>query len=549
MNVAELLQAQTQVCGEVPALISGSGRRTRVMTFAALDKASGRLAACLHQRGLEKGDTALLLQPMSIELYVVLLALCRLGAMAMFLDPSARRSHLAACCALIPPKALIASPKAHLLRAAHRELRRIPIKLSTAGGMPGAQGIGSMRRHTPLRHFEPCSPKDPALITFTSGTSGKPKGVARSHGLLAAQHAVLNRTMRHRGGMVDLVTLPIFILSSLAAGISCVIPDANLREPRTADPAPLLRQIAEHGVTRVVASPALCERLLEDTGPYRAALRGIRDFHIGGGPVFLDLMRRLASAAPHARVTALYGSTEAEPIAHVTLSEISSADVAATGTGMGIPAGRVVPEVRLAVLPDHSGHPIGPFTARAFAARRLPAGQIGEVVVAGPHVLTSYLDGDGAGKIKFKVGNDTWHRTGDAGYLDDSGRLWLMGRCDAKIVDGSDIFYPLSLEAAARARLGPRRVACANSGGKRMLVIESDGRDLNDEALRADLAWARIDAVRVVKRIPTDKRHNSKVDYAVLNKMLGDGEMSERSSAAKRARAANFADVQVPDLL
>ncbi len=87
MNVAELLHRQAAARPNAPALIAGRGRHTRIVGFWELDDASARVAALLRNRGLGKGDVALLLQPVSIELYVVLFALCRLGATAMFLDP------------------------------------------------------------------------------------------------------------------------------------------------------------------------------------------------------------------------------------------------------------------------------------------------------------------------------------------------------------------------------------------------------------------------------------------------------------------------------
>ena len=181
MNVAELLHRHAAARPNAPALIAGSGRRTRTVSFAELDDRSARAAAFLHDRGLGKGDVALLLQPVSIELYVVLFALCRLGATAMFLDPSAGRGHIAACCAALPPKALIASPKGHVLRALCAALRRVPIKLSTAGWAPGAEDMGRAKDTAPRRRIEPCRDWDPVLVTFTSGATGAPKGVARSH--------------------------------------------------------------------------------------------------------------------------------------------------------------------------------------------------------------------------------------------------------------------------------------------------------------------------------------------------------------------------------
>jgi acyl-CoA synthetase (AMP-forming)/AMP-acid ligase II len=486
------------------------------------------MAASLRRNGLTKGDVALLLQPMSIELYVILFALCRLGATAMFLDPSLGRRHVEACCAVLPPKALIASPKGHLLRVLSGAVRRIPIKLSTGGRVLGALRTASVTGIAPLATIEPCREGDPVLVTFTSGSTGAPKGVARSHGLLAAQHLALASPMRHRNDAVELNSLPIFVLSSLAAGVACVIPDADLRTPEAVDGTVLLRQMEDHAVTRLVVPPALCERLLDHSCDYYPAFRRLTEIFTGGGPVFPDLLERLVATAPQAAVTAIYGSTEAEPIAHIDLPEITTPDHAAISSGGGLPAGRIVPHVRLAVLPDRFGSPIGPFTQGEFAALHLPAGRTGEIVVTGDHVVKSYLGSGSNGKAKFAVGNRVWHRTGDAGYLDENGRLWLMGRCEARITGRPGTLYPLALEAAARAIVGPRRVACVDSAGELVLLVEESGRDIDCTALHAGLSWAHLESVRLVSRIPVDRRHNSKIDYPRLRELMANSSVAAR---------------------
>jgi acyl-CoA synthetase (AMP-forming)/AMP-acid ligase II len=163
-----------------------------------------------------------------------------------------------------------------------------------------------------------------------------------------------------------------------------------------------------------------------------------------------------------------------------------------------------------------------------FAALRLPAGRTGEIVVTGDHVVKSYLDAGINGETKFTVGDRLWHRTGDAGYLDESGRLWLMGRCEARIADQSGTLYPLALEAAARSHLGPHRVACVGSAGERVLLVERSDRDVNLAALRAGLSWAHLASIRFVGRIPVDRRHNSKIDYTRLREMMAGSRTTGR---------------------
>ena len=170
-------------------------------------------------------------------------------------------------------------------------------------------------------------------------------------------------------------------------------------------------------------------------------------------------------------------------------------------------------------LRDRGGRAVGPFTASEFAAACLGPGGPGERVVSGEHVLPTSLHGRGDEETKFAVEDRRWHRTGDAGYLDAHGRLWLLGRCGARIQDAGGTLYPFKVECAAHHHPGVRRAAVVALGGRRVLAIEREpGADCS--GLESALAWAHIDAIQFLKKIPVDKRHNAKVDYPALRKLL-----------------------------
>ena len=97
MNITELLRAQAVAYPEGVAIIDSRHGRGRSTSFAALERASTRLAALLLREGLLPGDAVLVFQPMSAELYVALIAIFRLGLVAMFLDPSAGKEHIERC--------------------------------------------------------------------------------------------------------------------------------------------------------------------------------------------------------------------------------------------------------------------------------------------------------------------------------------------------------------------------------------------------------------------------------------------------------------------
>lgn len=517
MNIVDILQRQARERATAPAIIDVARGRDRVTTFAGLEAASARGATLLLERGLREGDTVLVFQPMSAELYIALLAIFRLGMTSMFLDPSAGREHIARCCAIRPPAALIASPKAQLLRLISPALRRIPQHFVFGNFIPGAIPWSRADRLAPHLPIAPCTDDTPALITFTSGSTGQPKAAVRSHGFLLAQHRVLERAILLTPGAIDLTTLPVFVLANLASGVTSLLPDADLRRPGAICPAAVLAQIKRFHPTSVVASPAFVERLCDGCQGSGRTIDGFRHLFTGGAPVFPDHLDRFAATFPGAEVVAVYGSTEAEPIAHIARQELSTADMTAMSAGGGLLAGVPVPEITVRVISAACGQPLGRLSAAEFADLCRACGESGEIVVSGEHVLPGYLHGVGDEETKFRVDGQLWHRTGDSGYFDNQGRLWLLGRASAIINDARGTLHPFAVECAARPFPGVQRAALLGRSGQRILFVQPrQGEQVDAKRLRESLSWALLDEVRMLREIPLDKRHNAKVDYTRL---------------------------------
>ena len=521
MNVAHLLISQSTLRPRAPAIVERSGRRSRSITFESLDVRSAQASAMLSARGIGAGDAVLVFVPMSIELYVALIALLRIGAVATFLDPSAGREHISRCCEILPPAGMIAISRAHLLRLTTPALRIIRRSFTVGFPLPGADRWEHLTRHAPFVQITPRASDDGALVTFTSGSTGRPKAAVRSHGFLAAQHAALQPAIDLAPGQVDLATLPIFTLVNLASGVTSVIADTDLKRPGSVRPAPVLRQVLEHHVTRTVASPAFLECLLKSPSVV-PAMQKLDRVYTGGAPIFPGLMKRLQQALPQAQVVAVYGSTEAEPIAHVAWQDITAQDLAAMFNGRGLLAGHPDPQIDLRIVRATWGQPLANMTCEQLNSITCTEAEPGEIVVTGPHVLRGYLNGEGDSQTKCSVDGNVWHRTGDAGYLDERGRLWLLGRAQAKIVDEHGTLYPFTVECAASQNQGLRRSALVQHQGKRLLVVEADNGASSHllQQITDTLAWARLHEVRLIRRIPVDKRHNAKIDYAALHRLL-----------------------------
>ncbi len=530
MNICHILIEQAARYPDRPAIVEGAGRGTRTLSFAQIAERSARAAALFRMSGLTKGDRVLLFQPMSIELYVALLGIFRLGLVATVLDPSAGRRHIEQCCEIARPKAFLGPARAHILRFICKGLRQVKHHFVTAGWAPNAVRWSTLKHLSPRDSIATCNSSHEALLTFTSGSTGQPKATVRSHGFLRAQHSVLAESIDLEPREVDLATLPIFVLANMASGVTSIIPQCDLRRPGFIEPGPVLQQLEHHGITRTVGSPALYDRLLEgareaagkESEKGRVRLGMLEKLYTGGAPVFPRLLHELRAAMPQGRVIVVYGSTEAEPISHLDWDDASASDLAAMYAGKGLLVGRPVHQIDLRIADNRWGEPLPATSAQEFADLILPPEHPGEIIVCGPHVLTGYLNGVGDEETKFRVGSEVWHRTGDAGYMDAEGRLWLLGRAGAVIQDTRGTIYPFAAECAASNLDWIERSALARLSGERLLAVQLGPRapaDAERRVLEA-LSWAHLDRVVRLPRIPVDRRHNAKIDYSSLEKEL-----------------------------
>lgn len=513
-NIIDIFLRNAGAQPEAIAFVEGS----RTIGYGALADDVVRVAGNLRARGLGRGDHVLIFVPMSVGLYTLLLALFHIGAVPFFVDAWSDRTRLAHACRVVEPRGFIGIARAHLLRLTSSEIRRIPIALIASGILGRKRKRGAEREEVPAT----VSGSDPALITFTTGSSGAPKGAVRTHRFLVAQHEALRESFGTSRGDIDLPLLPIFALNNLAAGAATVIPALDPRRVDAFDPDAIIAQITTHRVATTTGSPSFYRRLAEHCRENRIALPTLRRIFLGGAPVGPDLARLLVTTFPDTAVTIVYGSTEAEPVSHID----ARAMLARIADGReGLPVGRPIDAIDLLIVPVVDGA-IDVSSEEELRALALPAGESGEICVAGDHVLTEYR-GDPAAwrRTKIDAGGRLWHRMGDGGYLDDDGCLNLMGPVRQSYVrNGRRIFIaPIELRLATID--GVRLATILEVGGRVVVVIEPAG-DADRPAIERAVRDAGIDCdeIIVVDEIPRDPRHRSKIDYGRMGGRIGSRE-------------------------
>ena len=502
-NIADMFFRAAKKYPEHVAII----HRGRSITYADLAVQVMSTAAYFRSRGLDRGDRVLVFVPMGIDLYRVVLALFSIGAGAVFLDAWVGWKRMELCCELARCKGLVGGWKIRALARLSGPLRRIPIKLGTA--MPPVSVCGT----------EPVDPDATALITFTTGSTGRPKAARRSHAFLAAQFDALTEEIAPTPADVDMTTLPIVLFLNLGVGCTSVIPDFDPRKPDSFRAEVIIAELRRHQVDRLTASPAQVLAIAASVRASGADVPALKRLFTGGAPVFPRDAEVMAAAFPGVEVEVVFGSTECEPISSITAARLVK-DHGSVDKGLCV--GEIFRRTALRIIRIDDG-PLPTTTTAGLDAMTVDTGTIGEIIVSGDHVLRSYFNDEEAfRRNKIIVDGTVWHRTGDSGFVDERGLLFLTGRCAQLIRQGSALLAPFVWEDRLLRQEGVVRGTLVGRGTDTIAVLQvvpgCDRRSLRDRLLSAHPELA---AVEFIGRMPMDPRHRSKIDHEALRRRLG----------------------------
>jgi acyl-CoA synthetase (AMP-forming)/AMP-acid ligase II len=374
-----------------------------------------------------------------------------------------------------------------------------------------------------------------ALITFTTGSSGTPKGADRSHRFLAAQHYALNRNLPYVSTDCDLPVFPIFSLNNIAAGVETIIPAIDVGSPSPKDAALLYAQMKSTGVTCTTLSPSLFNQLANFCIEKNIKLDFLKRVVTGGAPVSFDDIKRMKSVATKAKILVLYGSTEAEPMAEIEAVEMLNQKMSTDPEMVedGVNVGHIDSGLKFHFIEINKDEVVIN-DKNDWKKILVKNNQPGELIVAGEHVCEKYFNNEEAFK-KAKIKDEKgiiWHRTGDLGFLDSENNLWLVGRVHNAIRRDTQWYFPVKAEIILKkfpfidraAFLGIPDTAL---GEKVVAVFTTKPAFIDIETYIKEIRRVLeknkfiVDAIIHTDEIPMDPRHHSKVEYGILkNKIL-----------------------------
>jgi acyl-CoA synthetase (AMP-forming)/AMP-acid ligase II len=269
-----------------------------------------------------------------------------------------------------------------------------------------------------------------AGVFYTGGTTGFPKGVMLSHANLAVSWLGSAATgCLGTSGSITLHTAPMFHLADLAYwGATLLLGGSHVILPGF-DPGTVLATIASRRVTDVLLVPTMIQLLVDHPQVTEYDLTSLTSVVYGASPITQAVLERAMKAFPSAGFTQAYGMTELSPVATI----LTPAD---HEQGQLRSAGRAAPHAEVRVVdPDGA---------------QLPTGTVGEIIVRGGHVMLGYWNKPAETQAALR---DGWMHTGDGGYLDDQGYLYVVDRIKDMIITGGENVYSAEVEnAVARHR-------------------------------------------------------------------------------------------------
>ena len=398
----------------------------RTTTWGELDSRVGILAGALNRRGVEFGDRVLILMLNRTEFIESFLAINKLGAIAVPVNFRMTPPEIAFLVSDCQAKVVITESVLAGVAAAVRDIAPILTTVMVAGGTTGEGLIGYDELMAEDGDVPPVVdiPNDSAaLIMYTSGTTGRPKGAVLTHTNIAGQAMTsLFTNGADLNNDVGFVGVPLFHI----AGIGNMIIGLLLGRPTVLyplgafDPGALLDVLEAEQVTGVFLVPAQWQAVVAEqrTRPRNLKLRVLS---WGAAPASDTLLRSMSETFPGTQILAAFGQTEMSPVTCMLLGDDAIRKLGSVG--------KVIPTVSARVVDEDMND--------------VEIGQVGEIVYRAPTLMAGYWNNPKATADAFAGG---WFHSGDLVRQDDEGYVWVVDRKKDMIISGGENIYCAEVE-------------------------------------------------------------------------------------------------------
>jgi acyl-CoA synthetase (AMP-forming)/AMP-acid ligase II len=441
-DLSQLIAAQATQRGDQVAFIGND----RECTYGGLDAMANQVAHGLRDAGVAAGDRVAFLAKNSLELFEVLFGASKLNAPLVVLNWRLTGRDIAYIMDDSQARALIVGAEFADLVDEIRPLLR-PDLLVLVVEDPNSYPAWRDRCSTdPIS--TPIGPDDVALQLYTSGTTGSPKGVPLTNRNWTIAVGVHRSVYDIDDSSVQLLPLPLFHVGGLLIGLLTVVAGGKTVITTQTDALTMLRLTEEHRVTHLPIVPAILGPFVEAAARGAGDVSTLRTVYCGGSPMPESLLRAAMATFNGTHFLSGFGMTETTAtVTFLTFADHDLPDDAALAAPMlrrlGS-VGRAAPTAQIRIVDPET-----------LAPRSV--NEHGEILVRSGQVMSGYWNRPQATEHAMLA--DGWFRTGDGGYLDDAGYLFLTDRIKDMIISGGENIYPAEVENVLAALPGVREVA------------------------------------------------------------------------------------------
>jgi acyl-CoA synthetase (AMP-forming)/AMP-acid ligase II len=432
MNISELLAIPSAICPDRAAIIF----EDKNYTFTQLQGRVNRLANALAKLGVKKGDRVALLQVNCNECVETCLATAKLGAIYLPLNFRAKEDE---------QEYMINFAEVHTLFSGKRYFDIVD---AIRAKLPSVKNYISIESpHTGMLSYEDVidsssadeiSPnadgEDTAILMYTAGTTGKPKGVMLSHNSFTVY--VLDNVTPPDPEIEEknILTVPLYHVAGMQAMMSAIYGGRTLVMQRQFEAESWMELVEKEKVSRAMMVPTMLKQLMDNPMFGKRDLSSLKVITYGAAPMPISVMKKALEVFPGVNFINAFGQTETAS----TITMLTPEDHIITGSAEErekklkrlSSIGRPLPDVEMKIV-DPSG-------------KELPPGEIGEIVTKGPRVMTGYYKDED--KTSKTIDKDGWVHTNDMGYCDEEGYFYLAGRATDLIKRGGEYISPEELE-------------------------------------------------------------------------------------------------------
>ena len=396
------------------------------ITFSDLDTLSNRVANRLLGMGIKKGDRIVLLFQNCPQFTISYFATLKIGAIAVVLDFRLSPAEMEPILQEAEASAIITNVRQKVF--IDRVKGSVPFLKHVIVTNAGDEDIRDWHSYDEIIEKEsservqvPLSEEDESIYLYTSGTTGRSKGVVLTNDHLSyfpeSLHHAIHCSEKDTFGFVlpiSHITGSVVMNLMVESGMSVSIVDEMT-------PKKILDAFQNHRITITAAVPPIYQLILNVPHWERYDCSSLKVAAMMGTVVPEQLMKEFGERYPHVQPIQGYGATETSPLLTLTLIEDGPRKMAS--------AGKAVPRVDLKII--------------GREGTEVPAGQIGEIIARGPQIMKGYFKDPKATAKKIK---DGWYYTGDLARLDEDGYLYVLGRADDMIISGGLNVYPSEVE-------------------------------------------------------------------------------------------------------